>query len=117
MAGPGFGPAPTGGGKNQLAMASLVTGAVSVVSTFCCCIPIVGIVAYLVVPLAGVAAVATGVMGLQHANRTGVGKNESIAGIALGGVGVLIGLIGILMLVLYGGLAAYGAMSQPPSGY
>ena len=95
--------------QNQLAMASLATGAISVFSTFCCCIPIVGIVAYFVVPLAGVAAVATGALALQEANRTGIGKNESIVGIALGSFGVLVGLIGVAMLLLYGGMMAFGA--------
>lgn len=94
---------------NQLALASLISGAVSVMSSICCCIPIVGMIAYLVVPLAGLVAIVTGALALQEANKTGLGKNEAIAGIALGSVGVLIGLSGVAMLVLYGGMMAFGA--------
>ena len=64
---------------------------------------------HFVVPLAGVAAVATGALALQEANRTGIGKNESIVGIVLGSFGVLMGLIGVAMLLLYGGMMAFGA--------
>ena len=110
---PSFGGDPSqGGGTNQMAMASLVCGGVSIASSICCCVPLISIVAVFVVPTLGLAAIVTGVLGLQAANKMGgTGKTESIVGIVLGSFGVAAGLISVVMLIVYGGLMLAG--SQP----
>jgi hypothetical protein len=123
--GAGFGPPPGGpgvpmgggpmggGGENNLALVSVVSGSVSAGSLLCCCIPVLGYLAWLVVPFAGVVAVVTGVLGLKEANETGVRKNEAIAGIALGSVGIVLFVV-VILLVLFAGVGAglFGAL-QP----
>jgi hypothetical protein len=104
---------PMGGGENNMALVSLISGGVSAGSLLCCCIPFVGYLSWLVVPLAGITAIITGILGLKEANETGVRKNEAIAGIALGSIGIVLIVVGILVTVFAGvGFGMLGAM-QP----
>jgi uncharacterized membrane protein len=96
-----------------MATVSLVSGIVSVVCLLCCCIPIVSMITMFLGPIAGLVAVVTGFLGFQEAQKTGVGKNESIVGMALGAVGVLAGIVMVVLMLIYGGAIAWGAMQQP----
>jgi hypothetical protein len=108
-----MGGGPMGGGENNMALVSLISGGVSAGSLLCCCIPFVGYLSWLVVPLAGITAIITGILGLKEANETGVRKNEAIAGIALGSIGIVLIVVGILVTVFAGvGFGMLGAM-QP----
>ena len=110
---PPGGGVPPGGAENNLALASVVCGGISVVSLLCCCVPFLNYVIWIVAPLTGIAAIITGILGLREANETGVRKNEAIAGIALGSVGFLaIALVILIMILGFGGVIAAGAM-QP----
>jgi hypothetical protein len=101
------------GGENNMALVSVISGGISAGSLLCCCIPFVGYLSWLVVPLAGITAIVTGVLGLKEANETGVRKNEAIAGIALGSIGIVLIVVGILVTVFAGvGFGMLGAM-QP----
>ncbi|MBX7195549.1 MAG: DUF4190 domain-containing protein [Sandaracinaceae bacterium] len=105
----GGGPMP-GGGENNLALASIICGGVSVAGLLCCCIPFLNYASYILVPLAGLAAIITGILGLREANQTGVRKNEAIAGIVMGSVGfVMIAIAIVLAIVGIGAAAAIGA--------
>lgn len=102
-----------GGTENNLALASVICGGISVVSLFCCCVPFVNYIVWVVAPLTGIAAIITGILGLREANETGVRKNEAIAGIAMGSVGFIMILVVIAIALLgLGSVAALGAM-QP----
>ncbi len=99
-----------GGGENNLALASLITGGVSVAGLLCCCIPFLNYASYVIVPCCGLAAIITGILGLREANQTGVRKNEAIAGIVMGSVGfVMIAIAIVLAIVGIGAAAAIGA--------
>lgn len=101
---------PTGGGENNMALASVICGGVSVAGLLCCCIPFVNYASYVLVPLAGIAAIVTGILGLREANQTGVRKNEAIAGIVMGSIGfVMIAIAIVLAIVGIGAAAAMGA--------
>jgi hypothetical protein len=104
---------PGGGAENNLALASVICGGISVVSLLCCCVPIVNYIVWVVAPLTGIAAIITGILGLREANETGVRKNEAIAGIAMGSVGFLmIAVVIIIALLGMGSVLAAGAMQQ-----
>ena len=104
---------PGGGAENNLALASVICGAISVVSLLCCCVPFVNYIVWVVAPLTGIAAIITGILGLREANETGVRKNEAIAGIAMGSVGFVMILVVIAIAVIgLGSVAAFGAANQ-----
>ncbi len=92
-AGPPYGgvgaPAPAGG-TNGLAVAALVLG----VLTFLC-----------LGPLGAVLAIVFGILGLRAARQSGVGRGMSIAGIALGGVGVVFDAVVIVLIIAAAGRA------------
>lgn len=102
---------PGGGSENNLALASVICGGVSLVSLLCCCIPIVNYVVWIIAPLAGIAAIITGILGLREANETGVRKNEAIAGIVMGAVGFVMIAIVIVLGLVFGGAVAAGAFN------
>ncbi len=111
----GYGPpgGVPGGAENNLALASVICGAISVVSLLCCCVPFVNYIVWVVAPLTGIAAIITGILGLREANETGVRKNEAIAGIAMGSVGFVMILVVIAIAVIgLGSVAAFGAANQ-----
>lgn len=99
---------PMGGGENNLALASLICGGVSVAGLLCCCIPFLNYASYVIVPCCGLAAIITGILGLREANQTGVRKNEAIAGIVLGSVGFVMIAIAIVIAIL--GVASFAAL-------
>jgi len=106
----GYGVPGGGGAENNLALASVICGAVSVVSLLCCCVPFVNYIIWIIAPLTGIAAIITGILGLREANETGMRKNEAIAGIVMGSVGFLMIAVVIIIAILgIGGLAAFGA--------
>jgi hypothetical protein len=108
-----MGGGPMGGGENNMALASLICGGVSVAGLLCCCIPFLNYVSYLLVPLCGIAAIITGILGLREANVTGVRKNEAIAGIVMGSIGfVMIAIAIVLAIVGIGAAAAMGQMQH-----
>lgn len=74
--------------SNGMAVASLVLGIVAVVS---------GIIPFLFVlgPVLGVLAIIFGFIGIGKANQTGVGKGMAIAGLVLGIVGTVLGILWI----------------------
>ena len=101
---------PSGGSENNLALASVICGGISVVSLLCCCVPFVNYIVWVLAPLTGIAAIITGILGLREANVTGVRKNEAIAGIAMGSIGFLMIIVVIAVAAIgLGGLAAFGA--------
>ncbi len=74
-----------GGQQNGLAIASLVTGIVTVVLAFCC---------WPLGAISGIAALVTGYLGLRKAAEMGdVGKPMAIAGIVMGAIGVALAVI------------------------
>ncbi|GIH11680.1 hypothetical protein Rhe02_97470 [Rhizocola hellebori] len=76
---------PAATGTNGLSLASMITGIVSVILGCCC--PFLGI------PAAGTAMVL-GFLGLKQTRERGQsGRGMAIAGIATGGVGLLIGIV------------------------
>ena len=84
----GFG-APQGGTTSGLAIASMITGILSPLA--CCCQPVSG-------PLA-ICALTLGLIAMSKikaSNGTLRGGGMAIAGIVLGGVGILLTLIGLL---------------------
>ena len=90
----GFGPGPAGGGGGQkmevLAIVSLVAGILGLTS--CCCI--------FLVPLPLI-AVITGAIGLKKCNEDPSlgGKPLAIAGIALGGLSIVLAIVGLIFNV------------------
>ncbi len=80
---PGIGGVPQQ--QNGLAIASLVCGILTMVLGFCC--GFVGLIP-------GIAALVTGYLGLRKADEMGgSGKGMAIAGMVLGGIGLVISLI------------------------
>lgn len=78
---------------HPLAIASLVTGILAIVPGCCC--------GLLGIPLA-IAAVITGIIGMQKINGDPAqfkGKGLAIAGLACGGVGLVLEIIGFAMNV------------------
>lgn len=71
--------------QNGLAIASLVCGILTLVLGFCC--GFIGLIP-------GIAALVTGYLGLRKADEMGgAGKGLAIAGMVLGGIGLVISLI------------------------
>lgn len=97
-----FQPPPAGGGLNQtLPIVSLVFGIVSV----CCYIS----------PLTGIVALITGFMGMKNANNdpnSYGGKGLAIAGMIVGGVFFVLGLLYWLYIIFVVGLAALGSFGR-----
>ncbi len=89
-------------GPNAFAIASVVSGALTFLGSGCCCVPIVSLVAGFVVPVLGLVAVITGILGMMQAAETGSGRGLSIAGIGLGVVGVLVALGIFTMSIVLG---------------
>ncbi|WP_189130481.1 DUF4190 domain-containing protein [Wenjunlia tyrosinilytica] len=87
--GPG-GPHPTAGEPNQLALASVVLGFISIVGALFCYGGVLGPV-----------SIGLGVAGLARSKRTGTGRNQSIGGIALGALGTAILASFIVLIVVY----------------
>jgi hypothetical protein len=98
---------------NPLSLASLGLGSFSLITTFCCCVPIANWVAFFLAPVLGVAAIGCGIAGLQASKPHGIGKNESIAGIALGSVSIVAALVGLLVVLAFGGLTILEGMAHP----
>lgn len=82
-----------------------------------CClsmIPVVGLV--LTVPLSlvalvlAVAAVVFGMQGRKQATASGVGGGEATVGLALGASCLVLTVLGLVLVVVLGGVAAVGAM-------
>jgi hypothetical protein len=87
-------------------LAALICGVISLSSNLCCCIPIVNWFAWLIVGGTGIAAIVCGILGYQRSQQmNGAGKNESIAGIALGSVVFVLGIIGIVIAIAVVGFA------------
>jgi hypothetical protein len=83
--------APPGGANNGMAIAALVLGIVSLVLFFAC-----GAGA-----LAGVLAIVFGFIGIGKAKEIGKGRGMSLAGLILGLVGIIGGIL-VLVLVIIG---------------
>jgi len=104
--GGGGGPPPGFGGGNDLAVAALICGIVSLASNLCCCIPIVNWFAWLIIGGTGIAAIVCGILGYQRSQlMNGAGKNEAIAGIVLGSVVFVLGIVGIVIAIAVLGVA------------
>jgi hypothetical protein len=97
-----FQPPPAGGGLNQtLPIVSLVFGIISV----CCYVS----------PLTGLVALITGFMGMKNANNdpnSYGGKGLAIAGMIVGGVFFVLGLLYWLYIIFVVGLAALGSFGR-----
>jgi hypothetical protein len=97
-----FQPPPAGGGLNQtLPIVSLVFGIISV----CCYVS----------PLTGLVALITGFMGMKNANNdpnSYGGKGLAIAGMIVGGVFFILGLLYWLYIIFVVGLAALGSFGR-----
>lgn len=97
-----FQPPPAGGGLNQtLPIVSLVFGVISV----CCYVS----------PLTGLVALITGFMGMKNANNDPSqygGKGLAIAGMIVGGVFFLLGLLYWIYIIFVVGLAALGSFGS-----
>lgn len=83
---------PTPAGPNVLAIVSLVLGIVTILSTGCCCIPIVSMGEFLLLPILVIAAWITGILGFLRAEQAG-GKGFAIGGMALSAVGVIVAVL------------------------
>lgn len=92
MSDPQFSPAPVGantaagGGSNGLAVAGFVLGLLGLLT---CWIPILNIVGILL----GILGVVLAAVGLSKSRKVGAGRGLAIAGIALGGLGVLLAIL------------------------
>lgn len=87
-AAPGYGPqpaygAPPGGGSNGLAIGALVCGIIALISFW----TIFGGIVF------GLIALILGIMGRKKANENGVGGGMAIAGLVMGILGLLGGLL------------------------
>lgn len=107
--GPPYGPPPPGGpqwhqpqqdGPKQLGIVSLVLGIVGLPATCCC---------WFLGWVFPVAAIVTGLLGYTRASNTpgSEGKPFSIAGIALGAVGLLIVVASFVWAIFYNGTSLY----------
>jgi len=87
--------APTTGSNNALAVASLVTSLLGIgVMAFCC------FLGWVVGPLLSLSGLVLGITGLTQSSRDGSGgRGLAVAGIVLGGVGLL---AAVALLVLVG---------------
>ncbi len=81
-------PGPT---NNGLAVAALVLG---ILTYFC------------LGPLGAIPAIILGILGLRDARQSGVGRGMSIAGIALGAVGLVVWTLMIVLLIAAGSRAS-----------
>lgn len=80
---------PAGSG---LAVAGLVVGIIALLFSF---IPIIGVIAWILGPL----AVVFGAVGISRANKGAPGKGMAIAGLILGIVSLLIALFWVIGLI------------------
>jgi hypothetical protein len=83
-------PVAAPGGSNGLAVAALVMG---ILTYFC------------LGPLGAILAIVLGFLGLKRAKEINVGRGMSIAGIVLGGVGLVGMAIAVVILIIAGGSA------------
>jgi hypothetical protein len=81
---------PQPGEQNQLALASVVLGFISIVGSLFCYGGILGPV-----------SIGLGIAGVNRARSTGVGRSQSFGGIALGALGTAIGTAFIILFVVY----------------
>lgn len=91
-AAPGYGPqpygAPPGGGSNGLAIGALVVGIIGLITVW---VPFLGIVL-------GLVALVLGIVGRKKANETGVGGGMAIAGLIMGVLAILGGILWIVFV-------------------
>lgn len=88
---------------NDVAMAALICGAVSMLSNVCCCIPFVNWFAWIVVVGAAIGAIVCGIIGFQKSKElNGIGKNESLVGIGLGTTVFVLGIVMMILAVVFG---------------
>jgi hypothetical protein len=92
VAGPYVGPPPVRSASNGMGTAAMVLGIVGLVLGF---IPFLFFFAF----VCGVLALIFGGIGMSRARQTGVGRGQSIAGLILGGVACLLGVVGLTILV------------------
>jgi hypothetical protein len=81
-----------GGGSNGMAIAALVLGIVAVVLFFTCGLGI----------FAGVLALVFGFLGLGRSKASGQGKGMSLAGLVLGAIGIIGGILFIVLVFFVG---------------
>ncbi len=96
-----------------LGIASLVTGVIALITAVpgCCCTPL-----FLLSGLLGLVAVVLGIFGLQECNRgEKSGKGMAIAGLACGGVALVLSVLLMILSVLgvFAQLAISGANRNP----
>jgi hypothetical protein len=98
-----------GGGSNTMALVSAISGALAIVGTGCCCVPIVSCFAQLIVPVLALVAIVTGILGMSKANELGgTGKGMAMAGIGMGVGAFLLGIVAVVVGMFLG--AGMGAL-------
>lgn len=93
-----------------LAIGSLVCGILSLVTTVpgCCCLPF-----FILSGALGLVAVVLGIFGIQQCNQQGHGgKGMAIAGVACGGVALVLTLL-LVVLLMTGMLADIIKQANP----
>jgi hypothetical protein len=89
-----FSPAgDAGGGRNGIAIASLVCGIIAVLIAWIPLVVIVGIVL-------AILALTFGVAGLRRSRAVGRGRGQAITGLVTGGLALALAVVGIVLTVL-----------------
>ena len=96
---------PAVGGTNVLAVVSLITGVLALLSSGCCCVPILSMFSAVLLPVLSLVAIVTGILGLGQAKVTGQGKGLSMAGIGLG-TGAIVVALAVMSLSVVAGAAS-----------
>jgi len=101
---------------NNLAMASLVCGVLSLLGTGCCCIPILNYLAMALYPLTFIlmiVGIVTGFMGRSQAAQTGEGGQNATIGLAasFGALALLVAIVALQFFV-FGGLVVLSLLQN-----
>ncbi|MBH24839.1 MAG: hypothetical protein CMH57_10370 [Myxococcales bacterium] len=108
-------PQHSGGGSSDadtMAIVSIGSGIGSFVSMFCCCVPFINYIAWLIQPTLAIAAIVTGYIALRDQALDSEHKTYAKVGMGLGVAGIGVLLLGVVLLVL----VFAGALTLPALG-
>ena len=108
-------------GDNNLALISMIAGVALavcfVVGTCIGFIPFVGFLSLFLYPvdwILAIVALVTGILGYRQAGLCGgLGLGQSIAGMVIGGLFILMQVVVILMVLVIGGLGLFASILAP----
>ncbi len=101
-----MGPGPSSSNADTLAMVSVITGALALLSSLCCCIPLISYLAMVINPMLAVIAIVTGFLAHNDSALSPDKKTLAKVGIGLGiGNFVFIAVLVVIAIVGFGGMA------------